>query len=122
MQTGVNRRFRPKLETLSREYLNNAVRVLHEVKENTTDLAYRDGGIILVAQKVIDKPRAWVAVASDRDTLVHAVGVTGDDIVQLVRHTPALGDVCHRSWSVQLHSARIDLHERRLVGPSSPCQ
>lgn len=77
---------------------------LHLLSNMNTSHRYR--GVILVAQEVVNKPGARVAVSSNCHTLVHAIGVTSNNIVELVRHTTTLRHISHTSRPVELHDER----------------
>lgn len=59
-------------------------------------------GVRLVAEEMVDEGGAGVSVAANGDTLVDAIGVLGDDVVQLVGHAAGLGHVADGSVAVQL--------------------
>jgi hypothetical protein len=57
---------------------------------------------MLEPEKVVNEGGARVTVTSNSDTLIHAVSVVGNDVVQLVRHATRLGDVGNRTLAVEL--------------------
>ena len=81
---------------------------------NTTDLTEQDKhlavGVRLVAEQVVDEGRAGVAVTTDGNTLVRAVGDEREDVIQLVGHASGLGDVADRSRAVELGSDDVIHH------------
>lgn len=84
--------------------------LLHGINDlvflNTTDLTEQDKdlalGIGLVSQHVVDEGSSGISVTADGNTLVHTVGVLGDDVVELVGHATRLGDVANGTLAVEL--------------------
>ena len=58
--------------------------------------------VIFVEQKVIDERGPGIAVTTNGNTLVGAVGHKGEDVVQLVQHASRLGNVADRTCTVEL--------------------
>lgn len=86
----------------------------HLVLLNTTDLTKQDQDLAvwvgLVSQQVVDESGARISVTTNGDTLVDAVGVLGDDVVELVGHTTGLGDVANGTLAVQLGGNNVVHH------------
>ncbi|KAI6762874.1 hypothetical protein HG530_008854 [Fusarium avenaceum] len=81
---------------------------------NTTNLTKQDKdlalGVGLVAQKMVDEGGTGVAITTDSNTLVHTVGVLGDNVVELVGHTTRLGDVANGTLAVKLGGNNVVHH------------
>lgn len=86
----------------------------HLVLLDTTDLTKQDQDLAvwvgLVSQQVVDESGARISVTTNGDTLVDAVGVLGDDVVELVGHTTRLGDVANGTLAVQLGGNNVVHH------------
>lgn len=75
-------------------------------KENK-DLALWVG---LVAEHVVDEGGTRVPVTTNGNTLVHTIGVVGNDVVELVGHTTRLGDVTNGTLAVKLGGDNVVHH------------
>ena len=59
---------------------------------------------------MVDKCGSWVSITTNSNTLIYAVGDLGQDIIQLVTHTPRLGDVTDGPLAVELRSNDVVHH------------
>ncbi len=72
-------------------------------------------GIRLVPQEMVDKGGAGVPITANGHALVDAVGVLGDDVVQLVGHAARLGHVADRALAVELGGNNVVHHAARVA-------
>jgi hypothetical protein len=86
----------------------------HLVLLNTTDLTKEDEdlalGIGLVSQQVVDESGTGVSVTANSNTLINTVGVTRNNVVELVGHTTRLGDVADGTLAVELGGDNVVHH------------
>ncbi len=85
-------------------------RVLFDSTHLTEEDEHLAVGVLLVTEEMVDEGRSGVAVTTDGDTLVRAVGDERENVVQFVGHASGLGDVSDRSWAVELGSDDVVHH------------
>src|SRR6266576_3729624 len=81
---------------------------------DATDLAKEDEQlalrILLVSEQVIDERGSRVAITTDGNTLVSAIGIQREDIVQLIRHATRLRNITNGAWAVELGCNNVIHH------------
>ena len=86
---------------------------------NTTDLAEEDEHlalrILLVSHEMIDEGRAGIAITTDGDTLISAIGDEGKDVIELIGHATGFGDVSDRTSSIKLGSDDVVHHSDNFI-------
>ena len=90
---------------------------------NTTDFTKQDEhlalGVRLVAKEMVNKSRARVAITTDGNTLIGAVGDDRKDVVELVGHASRFGDVADRAGAVELRRNDVVHHPTRVTDPEA---
>src|SRR5690242_16542794 len=61
-------------------------------------------GVLLVSEQVVDESCARISVTTNGNTLIHAISVLADDVVQLVGHAARFGDIADGTLAVQFRS------------------
>lgn len=59
---------------------------------------------------MVDECSSWVSITTNGYTLIYTICDSGKNVVELVRHTSRLGDVCNGTWAVELGGNNVVHH------------
>ncbi len=97
----------PKVVSFQWVFCAHVKRLLSEGTHLSEQHEHLDVGVVMVTLHVAEEGGAWIPVSADRDALVDAVRVHGDDVVELVRHAARARHVRHTEQNEQHNSGRI---------------